>query len=113
MLVRVSSLSRRAAAAPSSARSLASSLAGLQCRRGNSKTAPLLCHLSRYPPLLTRASFSTKSAEDDDKTAAEAGAEVEQVSDETRKDQWGNRGKLIYEGSLAHPVRGLKRYKGF
>ena len=47
----------------------------------------------------------------DDKTVSEVKAEVENMSPEStnNKDQWGNRGKLMYEGSIAHQVRGLKR----
>eukprot|EP00752_Nemacystus_decipiens_P010089 g8990.t1 len=64
-------------------------------------------------PLRTRA-FSTSTSRsngggDDEETVPEARAEVETLARESSKDQWGNRGKLIYEGSMAHHVRGLKR----
>lgn len=59
----------------------------------------------------TSSSGSSGGSSNDDKTVSEVKAEVEKMSQESTssKDQWGNRGKLIYEGSISHQVRGLKR----
>lgn len=78
--------------------------------------------------LISLRSFSSSSSSDE-KTVEEAKAEVEKAaaasaaaavgagaeagtgdtSSAIREDQWGNRGNLIYEGSIAHQVRSLKR----
>lgn len=59
------------------------------------------------------SSSSTSSGSDNngEKTVSEVKAEVEQMSKESmsNKDPWGNRGKLLYEGSMSQHVRGLKR----
>lgn len=55
------------------------------------------------------SSGSSKNGGDDQETVSETRAEVETLAQESRTDQWGDGGKLIYEGSIAHQVRGLKR----
>jgi len=67
-----------------------------------------------HPFSLRRRALSTgpgsSSGSSDAGTAASTREdEAEKGEGGIMKDQWGNRGKLIYEGSIAHHVRGLKR----
>lgn len=70
-------------------------------------------HLQVHSCSTRRRALSTAgpaSGGGDAGTAAATGeGEIEKGERETNEDQWGNRGKLIYEGSIAHHVRGLKR----
>lgn len=66
------------------------------------------------PPQYLPTARLLSSTSGEERTVADAKAEVERNAEEdgagdVKKDSWGKRGKLIYEGSMANQVRGLKR----
>ncbi|CAM9181177.1 unnamed protein product [Hapterophycus canaliculatus] len=81
---------------------------GGRCRR-DSSAAPLF-YLPHHPlasrAFGARSSDSATSTGDGDRIGSDA---IVGAAQETTKDPWGNHGKLIYEGSIAHQVRRLKR----
>lgn len=82
---------------------------GGRCGRDTISGLPVHC-VSPYR--FGRSAFTTsssKSGGDNEETVPKTQPEVEKLAQEGGKDLWGNRGKLIYEGSIAHQVRGLKR----